>query len=97
MRINHPDAPALLNILQNEITQQRGLSRTCLTDHIYVLAAGRNANAKRDVAAPLMPVPDVYPFVMFHPSKPLFREERSPRVVFATREMATYVWSESPW
>jgi hypothetical protein len=79
MRINQGDTASILYVLEYQIPKQRGFSSAGLPDHIDVLAAGGNVNAEGVIATPLVPMPDENVIILFHPSRPLFREGHSPR------------------
>ncbi len=46
MWINHPDAMAQRDVLQNQVPKQRSFSRTGFTDDVEVLAFVHGGNAK---------------------------------------------------
>lgn len=59
MRVDEADAVALLDELENEIAQQRGLPGARLADDVGVVAGISQVEAKRLLAAPDMPHADV--------------------------------------
>ena len=59
MRINETDAVALLDELEDEIAQQRGLPGTRLADDVGVVACIAQFEAERLLAAPCLPHADV--------------------------------------
>jgi len=95
VRVNDADTPPGLDVLKNEIAEQGGFSRACLSDDIDMLAALGDIKTERGLAAPFMPVTHKYVFVsIFHPSRPPLREGHPPRGLHA-REMTTNVFCES--
>ena len=80
VRVNDANAAPGLDVLQNQVAEQRGFAGAGLPDDIDVLAAGGDINSERNFAAPFMPVPNEYLIIiLFHPSRPPFREGHSPR------------------
>src|SRR5258706_1238030 len=80
MRVYQPDTSALFDVLQDELTEERRLSRAGLSDQIAVLAPGKGVNTKWNVATPLLSLTQDY-VVLFHSNRPLLRE-KARRVAF---------------
>jgi hypothetical protein len=80
VRIDDGDAAACFDILENEIPKQRRFAGAGLSDGVDVLTPSAHVDFERGLSAPSLPFScDNVNWFLFHPSKPLLREESPPR------------------
>jgi phage-related tail fiber protein len=58
VRVDHANAMSIRNVLDNQIAQKRGLSRTSFTDDVNMLALILGRNAKRPEITPALALAD---------------------------------------